>query len=236
MENLKLLIQLILRSRGWKVREKKPKWVSIGDIVSSASSIDVDDLVSLEAVVYFKDNAQSVYLHGLRKSLMMCNLIIADEMAAIRATLWESMINEVHEGESYEFQKFKISFFNNKYLNGTVESVVSECKFIDLPNDMCEAAEGLKPRMKETKRFKGRIVGADVVVSLVCMSCKKRMEELDSADRFIECHSCKTSLLKEFLKLAVSANLILMDERGESLGRFHCPESVLNAVFKSLRK
>ena len=89
--------------------------------------------------------------------------------------------------------------------------------------------------MKETKRVKGRIVGAEVVMSLVCISCKKRMEEIDSADRFIECQSCKMSLLKEFLKPAVSANLFLVDESGKSVGHFHCPESVLNAVFESLK-
>ena len=137
--------------------------------------------------------------------------------------------------ESYEFQEVKISVFNNKYLNGTVKSVVSECKFIDVPSDISEAAEGLKPRMKETKRVKGRIVGVDVVVSLVCISCKKHMEEIDSADRFMECQSCKTSLLKEFLKPAVSANLILVDESDESVGLFHCPGSVLNAVFELLK-
>ena len=63
------------------------------------------------------------------------------------------------------------------------------------------------------------------------------MEELDDANRFIDCQSCKTSLLKEFLKPAVAANLILMDENGESVsvGRFHCREAVLNAVFESLK-
>ena len=74
----------------------------------------------------------------------------------------------------------------NKYLNGTLESVVSECKLVDLPDEIRQAAKALKPKAKETKHVNGRIVGADIIISLVCMNCKKRMEGLDDANRFID--------------------------------------------------
>ena len=211
---------------------KKQKRVSIGDIVSSGGNLD--DLVSVNAMVYFKGERQSVYSHAMRKSLTTCNLVIADETAAIRASVWESMIDEVVQGQSYEFQKFKINFFNNKYLNGTPELKLCECKVVELPAEISEAAEAMKPKTKVKKQTNGRIVGADVNICLVCMNCKKGVENVDHGNKFIDCEHCKLSMLKDFLKPTITANLVLIDEDG-GLGRFHCSQAVLDRLFESLK-
>ena len=62
---------------------KKAKRVSICAIMSSGGSSNVDNLVLVNAMVYFKGERQSVYLHAMRKSLTICNLVIAHETAAI---------------------------------------------------------------------------------------------------------------------------------------------------------
>ena len=60
------------------------------------------------------------------------------------------MIHQVSEGVSYEFNKFKINFFNHKYLNGTPESEVNETKVVEVPPEILPAAEELKPKAKQT--------------------------------------------------------------------------------------
>jgi hypothetical protein len=83
---------------------EKPKQVSISDIISSSSS--TGDLFSLKAKVYMNSGIETVYSHTMRKSLNMCNLVLADATGAIQATFWESMIDQVSDSVSYEFKKF----------------------------------------------------------------------------------------------------------------------------------
>ena len=92
---------------------------------------------------------------------------MADETATIRASVWESMIDEVIQGQSYEFQKFK-----NRSQNRSCVSARS----VELPAEVSEAAEAMKPKKKVKKETNGRIVGADVKICLVCMNCKKNGE------------------------------------------------------------
>ena len=205
----------------------------IRDIASTTGSCNVDDIVCVKGVVCSKGERENVYAHAMRKSLAMCNLIVADETGAIRVTVWESMVQQVTDGASYEFNTFKVNYFNDKYLNGTPESKLVECKVIELPDEVRLAADGMKPKAKESKNVDGRIVGADVNISLVCLNCKTRIEDLGG--RFVDCQQCKSSMLRDFLKATVTANLILIDENGDVLGRFHCGPDVLNRLFESIK-
>jgi ssDNA-binding replication factor A large subunit len=135
-----------------EIDDDKPKEISISDIFTSSAG----DVVSLKATVFSKSDSETVYSHTMRKSLHMCNIVLADGTGAIRATLWESMIGQVSEGVSYEFNKFKINFFNQKYLNGTPESKVNETKVVEVPPEILPAAEELKPKAKQTKDVNGR--------------------------------------------------------------------------------
>jgi hypothetical protein len=145
------------------------------------------------------------------------------------------MIDQVSAEVSYEFNKFKINFFNHKYLNGTPESEVNETKVVEVPPEILPAAEELKLKAKQTNDVNGRIIGVDVVFSLVCIGCKSRNVKPDDEDQFIQCLSCNTSMLKEFLKPTVNANLVIINENGKNLGKFHCSGTVLNAMFESVK-
>lgn len=90
------------------------------------------------------------------------------------------------------------------------------------------------PTSVETERFVGRILGVDVIFALVCINCKSRIR--DSDEQFVECTSCKTTILKDFVKKTVFANVLLIDENAENKGRFRCSEEVLNGMFKSIKQ
>ena len=61
------------------------------------------------------------------------------------------------------------------------------------------------------------------------------MENVDHGNNFIDCEHCKLFMLKDFLKPTVTANLVLIDEDGEGLGRFHCSQAVLDRLFESFK-
>ena len=104
-----------------------------------------------------------------------------------------------------------------------------------MPQEIVATAEELVPKAKETKEVNGRITGVDLAISLVCISCKGKNVESDYMDKFVECVSCKTNMLKEFVKPTVSANLAIINENGENIGRFHCSGAVLNKMFGSVK-
>jgi hypothetical protein len=81
--------------------------------------------------------------------------------------------------------KIQEQFFHNKYLNGTPESKLCECKVVELPAEVSHAAEAMKPKTKMTKETNGRIVGANVNICLICMNCKRRMENVDDGNKFM---------------------------------------------------
>ena len=67
------------------------------------------------------------------------------------------------------------------------------------------------------------------------MNCKNRLAATDEGDgQFVECSACKLRMLKENLDSTVSGSVIIVDDSGENLGRFHCQENVLNVMFQSV--
>ena len=133
---------------------------------------------------------------------------------------------------------FRVNFFNKKHLNGTPESEINEGKVVEVPANVLAASEELKPKQKQTENVSGRIVGVDVGMAFVCINskCKARIQDPDDGDDFIDCSSCNNSMLKEFLKRAVTANIILVDQNGENLGQYFCSSAVLNGMFESIKK
>ena len=65
------------------------------------------------------------------------------------------------------------------------------------------------------------------------MNCKGRLVVTDESE-FVECSACKLRMLKENLDSTVSGSIIIVDESGENLGRFHCQENVPNGMFQSV--
>ena len=210
---------------------KKSKQVSINDIIFSGSAGEV---VSLNAKVFSKGEIETVYSHPMGKSLTMCNLVLADATGAISATIWEKMPEKVLEGGSYEFKKFKVKFFNKKYLNGSPDSEIVETKVVEVPDEVLPAADDLKPKEKPTTGVTGRVVAVDMTVSLICINCKAKNAVPD--EEFFDCVSCKSSLMKEFMKPTVSANVVIIDDGGNNLGRFQCSGAVLNEMFQSVKE
>lgn len=205
--------------------------LTVSQIMESSNNGDV---VAVKAKVLWKGDNESVYSPSMRKTLNKCEVILADATGAIPATVWESMIPQLSEEISYVFQKFKVSFFNKKFLNGTPDSEVKEGEAVELSADICSAAIELKPIATETQRLSGRVLGVDLAFALACVNCKSKIAE--SSDQFVDCTSCKTTFIKEDLKQKVSANLVVVDDNGENKGRFHCSGTVLEGMFQSIKE
>ena len=115
------------------------------------------------------------------------------------------MIGKISLGDSCLFKKFRVSFFTKKFFNGTPESSVETgCEVIEVASEIDAEAEELKPKANETEDVVGRALGVDVVFTVVCVKCKTRIDDGQSNSNceFVECGSCKTTMLKENLKKA----------------------------------
>ena len=132
--------------------------LSISDLRESSLTGDV---VSVEAKVIWKGQTERIYSHALRKGLDKCQLILADASAAIEATIWENMVPNVSEGESYVFEKFKVAYFNKKFVNGTSESLIKDTNIVELPPEVSAAAEEMIPKTKEAENVTGRVLAVE---------------------------------------------------------------------------
>ena len=151
------------------------------------------------------------------------------------ATIWEDTIPHVCDQKSYLWSNFKVGFFRRKCLNGTKDCLVTVCEDVSLSADSLASSEQLKPKEKEKQDVTGRIVAVDVNKFFFCMNCKNRLAATDESDgQFVECSACKLRMLKENLDSTVSGSVIIVDDSGENLGRFHCQENVLNVMFQSV--
>ena len=79
---------------------------------------------------------------------------------------------------------------------------IVETKVMEVPDEVLPAADDLKPKEKPTTGVTGRVVAVDVTVSLICINCKAKNAVPD--EEFFYCMSCKSSLMKEFMKPTVS--------------------------------
>jgi DNA-directed RNA polymerase subunit RPC12/RpoP len=127
------------------------------------------------------------------------------------------------------WSNLKVGFYRGKCLNGTKDCAITVCEDINLSVESSAASEELKPKQKETKEITGRIVAVDITKFFLCMNCKGRLVVTDES-KFVECSACKLRMLKENLDSTVSGSIIIVNESGENLGRFHCQENMLNGI------
>ena len=193
------------------------------------------DIVSIKAKVVWKGEMATVYSRSMRNELTKCDIVLADITGAIMATISEDTIPHVCDQKSCVWSNLKVGFFKRKCLNETKDCVVTVCEDISLSVESLAASEQLKPKQKETQDVTGRIVAVDISKFFFCLSCKNRLAATEESDgQFVECSACKLRMLKENVDSTVSGSVIIVDESGENLGRFHCQENVLSVMFQTI--
>ena len=172
---------------------------------------------------------------AMQKELKKCDIVLADDTGAISATIWESLIPLVEDQQSYLFSSLKVGYFRRRCLNATVDSKIAKCEAdVSLSTESITAAEQLKPVERKTQDVSGRIAAVDISKCHVCLSCKSRITPEEKGSEFVQCSSCNLKVLKENLACSVSASLLIVNESGENLGRFHCQDDVLNSMLQSV--
>ena len=131
---------------------------------------------------------------------------------------------------------FKVNYFNNKHLSVTSNLAAVSCEDIILSSQCLENAEQLKPRVKEIHNINGRILAVDITKSYVCVNCNKNIvpADIDANSQFVDCSTCKLSMLKNDISSTVSRNIVIVDEGGQNNGHFKCACAVLNTMFTSI--
>lgn len=211
------------------------KEVSVREIVNSCFN---GDTVMIKAKVVWKGDSEIVFSRTMKKEITKCDIVVADSTGAIPATVWNDMIPNISNEKSYVFSEVRVSFFKRKYLSATQDCKANICEDISLSEESLAAAEQLKPKKKEIEDVNGKILAIDISKFYVCINCKNRMADEDDGNesQFVECSSCKLSMLKQNMTSAVSGSVMIVDQDGNNVGRFYCSGAVLNAMFTSISK
>ena len=145
------------------------------------------------------------------------------------------MISLVEKDKSSIFNDVKVSFYRVKYLNAVKASKIVEISesSILVSVEICKAAAELAPMETESQDVSGKILAIDVSKVYVCGNCNAKTPNNDEEDEFLKCRSCKLTMLKNRMSSAVSVNIVI-EQDGESIGRFHCSGNVLNKMSISI--
>ncbi len=205
-------------------------------VMEILNSSVLGDIVLLKAKVVSKGDSENVFSSRMQRELTKCDIVLADTSGSIQTVIWEEMISRISEGESYVFTNFKVNYFNNKHLSGSSNLAAVSCEDIILSPQCLGNVEQLKPRVKEIQNINGRILAVDITKSYVCVNCDIRIvpEDIGANSQFVDCSTCKLSMLKNDVSSTASGNIVIVDERGQNMGRFKCACAVLNAMFTSI--
>ena len=100
------------------------------------------------------------------------------------------------------------------------EMISLRCKVMSKSETQTVFSHALKKDLKKCKVY-------------VCVNCNAKTPDNDEEDEFLKCRSCKLTMLKHRMSSAVFANIVI-EQDGESIGRFYCSGNVLNEMFISI--
>lgn len=175
--------------------------------------------VTVEGKVMELDGAKEVP-GGMKKQ----DLLIADSSGSIRLTIWEVMIGQVVEGQSYRFQKMMVRMFKGKKVLSTskTDSAIEEIDDVgevETSDDIELEDEVGGSGGSGGRLVKGvKIVGIDRMMQYrVCMKCSGRVEEDREDGEIGECTKCKMVQCVEDCKQNISVQLTVKGSDGVPL-------------------
>ena len=222
----------------WKSCSLQPGVNVVSSILDILNSKANGDYVSVKEKVISKSKTECVYSSTMQKLLKKSDLIVADSSSAIRVTIWEDKIDKVQEQTSYLFEGLRVGFFKSKYLNTTkntnLEILNEDIELSPESEKTLEALNGPE-KTDDDVSLTGKIIGAEVTRSSICINCKYRMCEQTDSGAVVKCSSCNVSMLKQNMSAHVMTSVIITNQStGECAGRYLCPTKVFDSLFSNL--
>lgn len=141
--------------------------------------------------------------------------------------LWSSSSYNAHINNSGQ------DSHTRRYLGSSTKTTIEKCENIDIPDRITSKAVNLKPNEKAKKNINGTILAVEVKKTYICIICKSKIPDApDTA--IIKCPNFNLKIKKCELVSSTTANIVIKDEKGESMGRFFCPHAILSDLFQAI--
>ena len=210
----------VYRAKNLSFQWKKPEGcceMSIKEILDKKSDGDV---VTLKAKVLQNLEVSSIY---------SCDLVLGDNTGAIFITVWEENIDKVNVNDSYCFHLVTVNSFHRKQLNSNRASTISNCDDVATLEKVSDIAKGLASSESVT----GSILAISIKRLYTCINFKSKIADIPG-QFVLKCSKCALAIKKVDMAASTTSNIVIKDDDGNNIGRFYCPNAVMQSFFSKL--
>lgn len=175
-------------------------------------------------VLCFTTDKEEIVIYGSKKSKR--NILVADSTAKVTVCLYESLIDEVEEGCTYNFKNVSSRLYrNNFYLTTTATTNITKIDDLQTYSDVMLIAE--------TTNIEGTIEQVQCTTKTKCPSCGKNLSVEEDAIT-VKCDNCKLKAKVSSLKKTSIFRINLKDE--QKLYRLVSFQEAMEEFLKTTKK
>ena len=169
----------------------------------------------------------------MKKDLNNCDLVLADNTGAIVISVWEENINKVNVDNSYCFHLVTVNSFYRKQLNCNRASTISKCDDVVTSEKVSDMAKGLATNDVSSESVTGSILAISIKRLYTCINCKSKIADIPG-QFVLKCSKCVLAIKKVDMAANTTSNIVIKDDDGNNIGRFYCPNAVMQSFFSKL--
>ena len=223
----------VCRAKNLLFQWKEPEGcceLSIKEILDKKSD---EDVVTLKAKVLQKLEVSSIYSRVMKKDLSKCDLVLADNTGAIVISVWEENIAKVSVDNSYCFHLVTVNSFHRKQLNSNRVSAISKCDDVVTSEKVSDIAKGLATNDVSSESVTGSILAISIKRLYTYINCKSKIADIPG-QFVLKCSKCALAIKKVDMAANTTSNIVIKDDDGNNIGRFYCPNAVMQSFFSKL--
>ena len=156
----------------------------------------------------------------MKRNLNNCNLVVGDNTGAMVISLLEENIDKVSVDNSYCFHLVTAKSLYRKQLNSSRASTISTCDNVVISDKLSVIARGLVANDVSSESIVGRILAVSIKEVVHLHKCTSKILDIPGQSVF-KCLMCALAI-------------ILADIIGNNIGRFYCPNAVMQSFFAKL--
>ena len=160
-------------------------------------------------------------------------LVVRDNTGATVISLLEENINKVSVDNSYCFHLVTAKSLYRKQLNSSRESMISESDNVVISDKLSDIARGLVANDVSSESVVGRILAISIKEVVHLHKCTSKIVDIPGQSVF-KCLKCALAIKKADVATTTASNIVIIDDDGNNIGRFYCPNVVMQSFFAKL--
>ena len=119
--------------------------------------------------------------------------------------------------------------FHRKQLNSNRASTISNCDDVATSEKVSDIAKGLASSESVT----GSILAISIKRLYTCINFKSKIADIPG-QFVLKCSKCALAIKKVDMAASTTSNIVIKDDDGNNIGRFYCPNAVMQSFFSKL--